>query len=340
MGDYAGAGLLQLPAGANGRGLREAGAVPDAGPGYADLEGGAGRGAAEIARAAAGGELTALYLLQTDPVRDRQDRALWERAMHGAALVVAHASVLTEGLREHADVIFPAESHAEKEGTVVHPDGRMQRLRPAVAHAGEVKPGWAVLAEIARRAGTELGIERSADAFEQLAARVPFYEGLTLEALGGHGLRWPERPQARSVTAGHQTVVDSRHRPAPPSDGAANGALRLGTYRPIWASPEVEVSPALKYLVVEQTLELSPEDASRLGIEHGAAVEVAQLDDSRAAQDGEAGSRAGGNREGTTLRAAAAVRTGVPAGSAFLAEGIAAESANALTEPLIEVRPG
>ena len=216
MGDYAGAGLLQIPAGANGRGLREAGAVPDAGPGYADLDDGAGRGAAEIARAAAGGELTALYLMQTDPVRDRHDRALWERAMHGAALVVAHASVLTEGLREHADVIFPAESHAEKEGTVVHPDGRLQRLRPAVAHAGEVKPGWAVLAEIARRAGTELGIERSADAFEQLVARVPFYEGLTLEALGGHGLRWPERPQARTVSAGHQTV--GRH---PPPPGAA-----------------------------------------------------------------------------------------------------------------------
>jgi NADH-quinone oxidoreductase subunit G len=320
LGDYAGAGLLQIPAGANGRGLREAGAVPDAGPGYAELDAAPGRSAAEIARAAADGDLTALYLMQTDPVRDRPDRALWERAMHGVALVVAHASVLTEGLREHADVIFPAESHAEKEGTVVHPDGRLQRLRPAVAHAGEVKPGWAVLTEIAHRAGTELGIERSADAFEQLVARVPFYEGLTLEALSGHGLRWPERPQARTVSAGQHVSVGIRHRPVPPAaDDDSNGALRLGTYRPIWASPEVEVSPALKYQIVHQTLELSPEDAQRLGIEHGAEVEVAQ--------------------NGTRLKAAAAVRSGVPAGSAFLADGIAAESANALTEPLIEVRP-
>jgi NADH-quinone oxidoreductase subunit G len=319
LGDNPGAGLLQIPAGANGRGLREAGAVSDAGPGYADLAV-AGRGAAGIARAAADGDLTALYLMQTDPVRDRPDRALWARAMHGAALVVAHASVLTEGLREHADVIFPAESHAEKEGTVVHPDGRLQRLRPAVAHAGEVKPGWAVLTEIARRAGTELGIERSADAFEQLVAKVPVYEGLTLEELSGHGLRWPERAQARTVTLGHDLSAGLPDTPPPAADGAADGALRLGTYRPIWASPEVEVSPALKYLVVEQTLELSPEDASRLGIEHGQTVRVSQ--------------------NGTTLTAAAAVRTGVPAGSAFLAEGIAADSANALTEALIEVRAG
>ena len=38
LADHAGAGLLMIPAGANGRGLREAGAVPDAGPGYASLD--------------------------------------------------------------------------------------------------------------------------------------------------------------------------------------------------------------------------------------------------------------------------------------------------------------
>ena len=119
--------------------------IPDAGPGYAELPARPDAAATEIARAAADGELTALYLLQTDPIRDQHDRALWERALHAAPLVVAHASVLTEGLREHANVIFPAESHAEKEGTVVHPDGRLQRLRIAIERPGEVQPGWAVI---------------------------------------------------------------------------------------------------------------------------------------------------------------------------------------------------
>ena len=65
LADYAGAGLLEIPAGANGRGLREAGVVPDAGPGYAELAGRC-RAAAppRIARAAAAGELTALYLFR------------------------------------------------------------------------------------------------------------------------------------------------------------------------------------------------------------------------------------------------------------------------------------
>jgi NADH-quinone oxidoreductase subunit G len=103
---------------------------------------------------------------------------------------------------------------------------------------------------------------------------------------------------------------------APPV--SANGSLRLGTYRPIWASPEVEISPALKFLAVHQQIELSPEDAQRLGIETGETVEITQ--------------------NGTLVTAAAAIRTGVPAGTVFLADGIEAQSANALTDPLVEVR--
>jgi NADH-quinone oxidoreductase subunit G len=104
--------------------------------------------------------------------------------------------------------------------------------------------------------------------------------------------------------------------PAPA--GHTNGHLRLGTYRSIWAAPEVEISPALKFTVAEQLVELSPEDARRLEILHGDDVEVGS--------------------DGTRVRGRVHVRTGVPAGSAFLAAGIAKESANTLTEPLVEVR--
>ena len=315
-----GAGLLEIPTGANGRGLREAGAVPDAGPGFAALSGDAiGRDAAGIARATADGELTALYLFGTDPIRDQPDRALWEAALSSATVVVAHAAVLTEGLREHATVIFPAESHAEKEGTVVHPDGRVQRLRMAIAHPGEVQPGWAVLAELERRAGGDLVVDRSADAFAQLVEAVPFYAGLTLDGLAGRGIRWPESESAAAFPAGGSDsgAPMPSPSPAPAAPALSNGHLRLGTYRPLWASPEVEISPALKYLAVGQSLELSPEDARRLGVIHGETVHVTQ--------------------NGTRVRATATVRTGVPAGTAFLAAGISAQSANALTEPLIEV---
>ena len=341
LAEHDGAGLLEIPAGANGRGLREAGVLPGTGPGYSDV-GVRGRGGAGIARAAVDGENTALWLFQTDPVRDRPDRALWERALGRAGLVVAHASVLTEGLAEHANVIFPAESYAEKEGTVVHPDGRLQRLRTAIAHPGAVRAGWSVIAEIARRAGLDTGVLTSPMAFAELVQAVPFYRGITLEAIAGRGVRWQESEAAAAfptsdtaldiiatqkvaaarATATHkaaaaQKAASAQKAAAAPAEGA-NGALRLGTYRSIWAAPEVEISPALKFTVAGQQVELSPEDARRLGIGDGDAIEVAQ--------------------NGTRVRGTAHVRSGVPAGSAFLADGIANGSANAFTEPVVEVR--
>jgi NADH-quinone oxidoreductase subunit G len=328
LADHDGAGLLEIPAGANGRGLREAGVTPGMGPGYGELAGagpGPGRGARQIARAAADGDITALYLFHTDPLRDQPDRTLWEQAMHRAGVVVAHASILTEGLAEHANVIFPAESHAEKEGTVVHPDGRLQRMRTAIAHPGEVRSGWSVVAELAKRAGLDTGVLTSPMVFKQLVAAVPFYGELTLEEIGGRGVRWHERAAASAFPSSAEIPAISASSPGglapePRADDEAprrNGALRLGTYRPIWAAPEVEVSPALKFTVAQQQVELAPEDAQRLGVGDGEAITVSQ--------------------NGTSLRGVARVRTGVPGGTAFLADGLAGDSANAFTEPVIEV---
>jgi NADH-quinone oxidoreductase subunit G len=314
-----GAGLLEIPGGSNGRGLREAGVLPDCGPGYGLLSGDPGRGAREIAQAAADGEIGALYLFQTDPIRDQPDRALWERALRRAGLVVAHASVLTEGLAEHANVIFPADSYAEKEGTVVHPDGRLQRLRRAIAHPGQVRSGWSVVAELAGRAGLDTGVLTSPMAFDQLVEAVPFYGGLTLEEIGGRGVRWQSRDAASAfpVPAGNPEPTEALSESSVGGVAVANGALRLGTYRPIWAAPEVEISPALQFTIARQQIEISPEDAEHLGIDPGDAVVIAQ--------------------NGTRLRGTAHVRTGVPAGTVFLADGIHDGSANAFTEPTVEV---
>ncbi len=139
------AGLLEIPAEANGRGLREAGVLPNAGAGLADPAE-EGLNAVGIADALTSGELSALYLLGVDPLeRDPQ----WQAALERASTVVAHALFLTEGIREHANVVFPAEAYAEKKGTIVHPDGRVQRLRPAVGRVGGARPESQVLMDVA-----------------------------------------------------------------------------------------------------------------------------------------------------------------------------------------------
>ncbi len=202
-----GAGLLEIPAGTNGRGLREAGVLPNAGPGLSEPPE-EGRDAKGIAEGLAAGDLAAVVLVQTDPTGPERPSAadtrahetiqseLWDRALERASTVIAFATELSDGLREHANVVFPAQAYAEKEGTIVHPDGRIQRLRPAVAHPGQTKAQWLVIAELAVGLGLDLEAETGKEASEQLFEAVPGYAGLTLEEIGGKGVRWQERERA------------------------------------------------------------------------------------------------------------------------------------------------
>jgi NADH-quinone oxidoreductase subunit G len=212
LGETAGAGLLEIPATSNGRGLRESGVLPNGGPGLVDAET-AGYDAPAIAGSLAGGELSALYLLEVDPLSagdpfasaggaaagDPADRSPWRDALERATTVVAHATLLTDGIAEHANVIFPAGSYAEKEGTVTHPDGRIQRVRQAAARAGITRPGWQVIAELSQRLGHDLDVYNEKEASQQLFDAVGFYEGLTLDEIGGRGVRWQERERAGAV---------------------------------------------------------------------------------------------------------------------------------------------
>jgi NADH-quinone oxidoreductase subunit G len=160
--------------------------------------------------------------------------------------VIAHAAFLTEAIAEHADVVFPAESYAEKEGTIVHPDGRLQRLRPAIARPGAVRAGWQVLAEVGLRVGVDLGVPTAAMASRALFDAVPFYRGLTLEEIGGRGVRWQEREAAAAFPApvgGEEELLGGREL-VPVGEDAAE----LAGYRSVWDAPEVEFSPALRFL--------------------------------------------------------------------------------------------
>ncbi len=243
-----GAGLLELPATANGRGLSEAGVLPNAGPGFSETAA-QGCDAHAIAEALAAGELQALYLLESDPPADLPDRELWERAMAAAGTVVAHASFLTPSIAEHADVVFPAEVYAEKEGTIVHPDGRLQRLRPAIARVGEVRAGWRVISELALRLGLDLDVLNGALASQQLFDAVPFYAGLTLEEIGGRGVRWQERSAAQSFPAGTAPGEAAPELIAFGDDLATLTEQReVAGFRSIWDATEVEYSPALAFL--------------------------------------------------------------------------------------------
>ncbi len=315
--DHDGAGLIELPTLANGRGLREAGVLPNAGPGLAPVSP-IGLDSAAIGATGAGGDLGALYLLHVDPLRDLPGRRTWRAALQRTPAVIAHAALLSEGLWEFATIVFPAESMAEKEGTITNVDGRVQRLRPAIARPDAVRAEWNVIADLCARLGHDRSVLSGPMASAHLFEAVPFYAGLTLDTIGGRGVRWPAQPAAAGWPAADTGPFGLE---VPPHAPTPNGSLRLGTYRSIWAAQEVELSPALRFLRHDQRAELSPLDAERLGIRHGAKVMV----------NGPGNGR---------VEATAVLRTAVPEGAVFLEEGIAEGSASELDAGgLVEVSP-
>jgi NADH-quinone oxidoreductase subunit G len=324
--DAEGAGLMEVPDAANGRGLREVGCLPGSGPGFEAA--GAGLDAAAIRDAGAGDELDALLLFEANPVRDCPGGPQWREALARTDFIVAF-SMFDDESTAQADVVFPAESHAEKEGTVTHPDGRLQRVRPNVPPPAGARPPWQVLAELSARLGEETGIDSAEEALAALAAEVPFYAGLTPEEIGGHGVRWQEREAAHNYPdtgAGAPSDETSQTRPgsseaeAPagiqvsaegvPATASRNGALRLGTYRDLWSGEIPERNPALRFLVPRQTIELAPVDAERLGVAQDEDVDV--------------------RSNGTSLRARVMIRERMRPGAAFMIEGTAEENATAL----------
>jgi NADH-quinone oxidoreductase subunit G len=267
-------GLIGIPAETNGRGLREVGCAAGLGPGLADadppgpMEGTAG----------------ALLLLEAEAS---------EAELTGATSVIAFAAFRDEALEVEADVVFPAQVYAEKEGTVTHPDGRIQRVRQALGHPGTARAGWSVLAELCERLGASTGVLSSAAVSALIADAVPFYAGLTLDEIGGNGVRWQDR-EAASAAPQEELPTDRLEQPPTARDG-----LLLAAAPTLWSGPAVEHSPSLRFLASgDRTALISIEDARRLGIDSRDEIELAA--------------------NGDSVRAVAFIRTGVPAGSVFL----------------------
>jgi NADH-quinone oxidoreductase subunit G len=300
-----GGGVFSVPDGANARGVREVGCLAGLGPGFAPVD--AGRGLEGIKQGLADGELDGVILLHADPIRDLPDGPGWAKALNQARTVLS-ISCFDDASTKAADIVFPAEAYAEKEGTLTHPDGRLQRLRPAVPRPGRVRPIWQVLAELAAALGHETGIDSAPEALAAIAAEVPFYAGLTPEEIGGAGIRWQTRPQSGAFPDAGEGVTPPTSR-ATSTEHRATG-LRLGTYRDLWADEASERNVALRFLVPEQRVELAPADAEELGLADGDEVSV--------------------RSNGTSVTARVALRERMMPGAAFLIDGTAAENANRL----------
>ncbi|HEU0335357.1 MAG TPA: molybdopterin-dependent oxidoreductase [Gaiellaceae bacterium] len=185
-------------------------------------------------------------------------RALAERADAVVAVTMFHD--LTVGW---ADVVLPATSYLERDGTTMNLEGRLQRLRRAVLPPVPDELAW--LAALAERFGVALSPHASV-VFDEVAGAI--FGGLPEAEVD------PQAPLTGRAPYQAPTPAPEVRSAAPPApaDEHVLGDLRLLRYRPLFSGPQVERVPELQFQRPEAVVELSPADADRRAIASGDTV--------------------------------------------------------------------
>jgi len=124
--------------------------------GVPDVPAQAGKTAVEMFQAAADGEIKALWIACTNPAQSMPDQATVRRALQRAEFVVVQEAFATAATCDFADLLLPASTWGEKEGTVTNSERRISRVRAAVPPAGEARHDWQIVVNVARRLEAQL----------------------------------------------------------------------------------------------------------------------------------------------------------------------------------------
>ncbi|AET63712.1 Formate dehydrogenase, alpha subunit (F420) [Methanothrix harundinacea 6Ac] len=305
-----GSGVNPLRGQNNVQGACDMGALPNVFSGYQSVEEDGCRrrmkrvwGVEELGEARAGitstemmeiladrpGRMKALYLMGENPMISEADQNRVRRALDNVEFMVSQEIFMTE-TTELADVVLPAASFAEKDGTFTNTDRRVQRLRKAIDPPGEAMPDWEILSRLARAMGygKMFDYRRAEDIFEEVARATPSYAGISYRRLEEpHALQWPcpgpHHPGTpilhveRFATPdglGHFTPVEWRPPAEVPSE---DYPLILTTGRSLWhwhAGSMTRRSKSLGGEVETGWVEMNEEDAEEMGIGDGEVVRV------------------------------------------------------------------
>jgi predicted molibdopterin-dependent oxidoreductase YjgC len=234
------------------------------------------------------GELTALYVIGENPARSEADQHRTHHLLGKLDCLVVQDVVMT-ATAELADVVLPASAGwCESEGTVTSSERRVQRVRRALPPPAGARDDLDILYDLARRLGRDWGRPDPEQIWNELRTLSPVHAGMSyarLEAEGG--LQWPcwdethpgelflhsrlwERPvlgpRAPFSCVEHHLPVDRLDKDFP---------LRLTTGRRLEEyNTGVQTGGYASPVRRGETLDLSPEDAARLGVQEGERVRV------------------------------------------------------------------
>lgn len=242
----------------------------------------------EMLDAAIDGKIKALYIMGEDTIMTDPNTNHSIKAFENVDLIVVQELFMT-ATTEMADVILPASSYFEKNGTFTNGERRVQRVNKVVEPIGNTKPDGQIIIDIMSRLGYDQPTGLTYDAekvIEEIADVIPFMKGLSWERLGENGLQWPIKEDGTDTKMLH-------------IDGAFKKGIGTFHHFDFEESPEI-VSHGKKFpfilttgrelehynsgtmtrrtdnqkILSKDVLEVHPKDAKRKGIEDNETVRI------------------------------------------------------------------
>ena len=226
----------------------------------------------EMFTAAITGEVKAMYIVGENPVLSDANANHVRKALNALDFLVVQDIFLTE-TAQLADVVLPAASFAEKEGTFTNTERRIQRVRKAVDPPGSSRTDLEIIVELSKRMGYEMPNTEPEAVMTEIASLTGIYHGVSYARLEKNGLQWPvpslEHPGTQylhenghfTCGLGWFTPVD-HHPPAESPDESYPLVLTTGRRLYHYNVSTFGKSRALSEHLSEERLWINPHDAA------------------------------------------------------------------------------
>lgn len=144
----------------------------------------------EIMAEAEKGNVKFLYIMGENPMISDPDINHVKKALNNLDFLVVQDIFLTE-TAEYADVVLPAASFAEKDGTFTNTERRVQRIRKAIEPVGKSKADWQILSDIMYRLGHDKEYAHPSEIMDEIRSVTPSYRGISYNRIEDEGIQWP-----------------------------------------------------------------------------------------------------------------------------------------------------
>lgn len=144
----------------------------------------------EMFNSAHEGKTKAMYVMGADVLMSGPDTSRLKKALDNLELLVVQDIFMTS-TAQCADVVLPAASYAEKDGTFTNIERRVQRVRSAISPPGNAKADWEIILALANKMGHSMSYNSPEAIWEEIRTLSPGFAGIDYKRLESSGIQWP-----------------------------------------------------------------------------------------------------------------------------------------------------